>query len=89
MTENELIVDAIKKIDHDHKLMAKAIDTVEGVSINGFAIYKDVWCWVIYKPSDIKKQPEYRGEPLVKVVPDIIDYDDMETVLNLQGWVYE
>lgn len=89
MTENELIVDAIKKIDRDHRLMSKAFDIDGGVYLNGFCFYKDVWCWVIFKPTDIKKQPEYRGEPLVKVVPDLIDYDDMETVLNLQGWVYE
>lgn len=89
MTENELIVDAIKKIDRDYKLKAKAYDLDSGVDVNGFNLFKDTWCWVIYKPTDIKKEPEYKGEPLVKVVPDTIDYDDMETVLNLQGWLYE
>lgn len=59
-----------------------------GVEINGFTIQMDVWCWIIWKPTDFSKNPEYNGEPLCKVVPRFTELDKIGDVLDTQAWTY-
>lgn len=56
-----------------------------GVEMNGFIIQKDGWCWLIWKPT---KNPAYKGEPLVKVVPQNVELEKIDIVLNAQSWSY-
>ena len=59
------------------------------VTIKGYTIEKDLWCWVIWKPTDIDKDPGFKGEPLVKVVPRLyLDKEEIEAILDAQPWNY-
>lgn len=60
----------------------------DGVEINGYIFEKDVWCWLVWKPTDIGNNPEYKGEPIVKVIPRNINLDNIEAVLDAQPWTY-
>lgn len=60
----------------------------DGVDINGYTIQCDTWCWLIWKPTDMGENPEYKGELLVKVVPRNIDLNKIDVVLNAQSWTY-
>ena len=55
------------------------------VTIGHFTYQKDVWCWIVWKATD---NPEYKGEPLCKVVPRNIDADKIGVVLDAQAWMY-
>lgn len=59
-----------------------------GANINGYKIQCDTWCWLIWKPTNSEENPEYKGEPLVKVVPRNIDLNKINIVLNVQPWIY-
>ena len=60
----------------------------EGVEIKGYIFRKDGWSYIIEKPTDIGNNPEYKGEPLIKIVPTTNDLRKTHTVLNAQPWVY-
>ena len=59
-----------------------------GVDINGFTIQKHAWCWIVWKPSDFGKNPEYKGAPLCKVIPRFTELDKIGDVLDTQAWTY-
>lgn len=65
--------------------------------VNGYfivdKIYKveeDTYCWLIWKETDISKDPQWKGEPLLKVIPKFTLRTEMEIkqCLDLQGWAY-
>ena len=60
----------------------------DGVEMIGYVFQEKTWCWLIWKPTDIGKNPEYKGESLVKVIPQTIDLDNIEIVLDAQPWTY-
>lgn len=87
--ENQLIFEALVSLERNYKLRAEAMKA-EGVKINGFTMLKRTWCYIILKPTDIGKQPQYKGEELVKIIPETIKlrrvYVDM--ALKSQSWTY-
>lgn len=58
--------------------------------VDGFEFEHDVWCWIVWKPTDISRNPEYKGEPLAKVVPNIapLTREQIEIILDAQPWCY-
>ena len=65
----------------------------EGAKIEGYIYQKEAFCWLIWKPTDLRKNPEWKGEPLLKEVPDnVVSYgrsiNDIIKVLEAQPWVY-
>ena len=92
VTENNLIIQAIKFLEEapysKRKPYLEDYIRGNGAEINEFIIQRETWCWLIWKPTDIGKQPQYKGEPLCKVVPRFTDFDKIETVLDSQPWTY-
>lgn len=90
--ENMMIVDAIKFFKYgiyfDKIEYIKALKTDKGVSYNGFTFNEDTWCWIIWKPTDIEKEPQYKGEPLCKIIPINVLIDKIPAVLDAQPWTY-
>ena len=88
--ENKAIIDAINLLENgqyrDKKPYLKAIRN-GGASINGFVFEQSDWCWIVWKPTDIDKNPEYKGEPLAKVVPRVY-IRDIGAILDAQSWTY-
>lgn len=64
-----------------------------GAKIDGYIYQRSCYCWLIWKPTDLRKNPEWKGEPLLKEVPDNVvsygkDVDSIVKVLEAQPWVY-
>ena len=61
MSENQRIIDAIVLLDKgkysERKVHLMEIVKNGATTINGFNFIRDVWCWVVFKPTDISKQP--------------------------------
>lgn len=60
----------------------------DGVEINGYRFYINGLCWYVEKPTDIGIDPQYKGEPLVKVIPTTVPVSNISVVLNAQPWMY-
>ena len=90
--ENKIIMDAIKFLEKapygKRKHYMKDYLHGNGVEINGYIFQKDVWDWLIWKPTDLGEQPQFKGEPLVKVVPTFIEIENIGKALDLQPWTY-
>lgn len=90
--ENKKIADAIKLFTHgkyrEKKPYLADLRTTEGAYYNGFTFNKEVYCWVVWKATDIETEPEYKGEPLYKVIPDNVPIDKIPAVLDAQPWTY-
>ena len=94
--ENEIIMEAIKFFKYGNRYggfrermpYLKALRTENGATYNGFIFKKDLWCWIVWKPTDIGKNPEYKGEPLCKVIPDTVPVENIPDVLDVQPWTY-
>lgn len=59
-----------------------------GVEINGFVLQKKedgVWVW---KPTDIARNPEFKGEALLKIIPFTVPSSKVVDVLECQQWTY-
>lgn len=73
----------------DRKRYIYELNEKGNVTIEGYTIEKELWCWVVWKPTDIGKNPEFKGEPLVKVVPRLyLNKEDIKAVLDAQPWNY-
>lgn len=58
-------------------------------TINGFRFTQDVFCWVVWKPTDSVINPEYKGESLFKVIPkSVLDERQICNILKNQAWIY-
>lgn len=88
--ENKAIIDAINLLEKGEcRDRRKYLLDVRygGVSINGFVFEQSDWCWIVWKQTDIDKNPEYNGESLAKVVPRVF-LKDIEAILDAQYWTY-
>ena len=89
--ENKIIADTIRFLEKgkyaERKQYLKDYYH-DGVYLNGFIIQREMYCWLIWKPTDFNEDPQYKGEPLLKIVPRIIDMENIEKVLKLQAWHY-
>ena len=80
----------------ERKKYLKDLRSEDGALINGFRFQQDTWCWLIWKPTSIEKEPQYKGEPLLKVVPrhtinsrrGAAKFENVAKILDLQHWVY-
>ena len=93
MSENQQIIDTIVFLNEgkysERRTYLRELSNNKAVIINGFAFERDTWCWIVSKATDISKQPEYKGEPLYKVIPrNITNPSKIDTVLNCQSWLY-
>lgn len=93
MSENQRIIDAIVLLNKgkysERKAYLMEIAKNGATTINGFNFISDVWCWVVSKPTDISKQPQYKGESLHKVIPkNITGASEINAVLDSQLWFY-
>lgn len=61
----------------------------EEVTLHGFGYVRENGMWWVTHPTDMAKNPEYKGEPLVKVVPSMhYDADTIATILCAEHWSY-
>lgn len=58
---------------HKLKPYAKDLRSEKGANINGYIVHRDVHCWLIWKPTDIGEHPEWKGEPLLMVIPQMLE----------------
>ncbi len=58
------------------------------VEYNGYTFQKELWCWVVWKKTDIGKEPQFKGEPLYKVIPETVPIKNIPAVLDEQPWTY-
>lgn len=89
--ENVLVMEAIKFFKygkfHEREPYLKALLT-EGAEYNGFTFNKEGWAWLVWKDTNIDTQPQFKGEPLVKVIPDTVPIENIPAVLDAQPWTY-
>ena len=92
MNENKEISETINLLENgqyrERKDYLKKLRDNGSVEIGNFLYEEDVWCWVVWKPTDEWEQPQYKGDPLSKVVPRFMDKDKIADVLNAQSWIY-
>ena len=65
----------------------------EGAKIDGFIFVKDfVGSWTILKPTNICEEPQFKGEPLTKIVPEQKKkkngIESMVKILDEEVWMY-
>lgn len=58
-------------------------------SIDGFEFQEEIFCWVVWKPTDIENDPQWEGESLYKVVPKThLSERQIINILGNQLWIY-
>lgn len=82
----------------ERKKYLKDLRSEDGALINGFRFQDKIWCWIVWKPTSIEKEPQYKGEPLYKVVPEETvsarkgpgkgKLENITKILDLQYWLY-
>ena len=97
------IAKVIQRLEDDYDERMKHYEELvgrwPGAFINGFWFLHRGFCWVVLKPTDIEKNPEYKGEQLLKVVPDgtvkpingrsQLKIENTTKILDLQYWRYD
>ena len=90
--ENKAIMEAIKFFTKgkfgERKPYLKEAYSNKGALYNGFRFNKEVWCWVVWKVTDIDSAPQYKGESLCKVIPDNVPVENIPVILDAQPWTY-
>ena len=91
--ETKKIVESIKFLLYGpHKDVKPYEDEMRnnpmGCKLNGFIFQRDVYCWLIWKPTDIRTHPEWKGECLLKTMPYNVPVDKMESVIDSEFWNY-
>ena len=91
-TENICIMKAIDEFENGHSNKRveylKALYSDEGCSLNGFRFLRQPWCYIVFKHTDISKEPQFKGEDLVKVIPRFTIIEKIPDVLDSQPWTY-
>lgn len=86
------IMEAIDFFKHgrysERKEYLKELRDGKGASFNGFIFQKELWCWLVWKPTDMDEQPQFKGESLVKIIPDNVEIEKIPDVLDAQAWTY-
>ena len=72
----------------ERKPFLKEAYSNKGALYNGFRFNKEVWCWIVWKPTNIDSAPQYKGESLCKVIPDTVPIENIPDVLEAQPWTY-
>lgn len=93
--ENEIIANVIKELEtrayyflKEHGSNFKELRD-KGVSVNGFTFIEDTWAYLVFKPTDIGEQPQFKGEDLCKIVPKFVDnVDCIWQILDAEAWTY-
>lgn len=89
--ENREITDAIQFFKHgkfsERKIYLKGLLN-GGVQYGNYVFQKDSWCWLVWKSTNLADNPEFKGEPLVKVIPDTVPVASIPAVLDAQPWTY-
>lgn len=98
--ESMIIAEVIQMLEdgpwEEQKKYLKDLRSEDGALINGFRFQQDTWCWLVWKPTSIEKDPQWKGEPLYKVVPEGSVYgrkgseklENIAKILDLQNWMY-
>ena len=55
-----------------------------------YKIEEQNYCWLIWKQTDISENPQWKGEPLLKIVPKMTLHTEekIRQCIDLQGWTY-
>ena len=89
--ENVSIVEAIRFFKYgcfsERKQYMAALRS-GGATYNGYTFFKELYCWVIWKPTDLATQPQFKGDPLYKVIPDNVPIENIPAILDAQPWTY-
>ena len=89
--ETQDIASAIQLLERgpwrERREYEKALAEGKKIFLNGYNFERDCTVWYVWKPTDIDKNPEYKGEPLLKIVP-LHNVRDYEALLNAQSWLY-
>ena len=71
--ENQAIAEAILFLEHgDYDKRKPYLDKMykrECVKLKGYEFSDGIDCWEVWKPTDMIKEPQYKGEALLKLVP--------------------
>ena len=59
-----------------------------GVEMNGFILRHCAEGVEVWKPTDIGKDPQYKGEPLLKIIPFTVATGRVIDILECQRWTY-
>lgn len=91
--QNDAIADAIMLLEkgqwRDKKEYIKALHKNGECTINGYTFEDKIFAWIVWMPTDIGREPEYKGEPLSKVVPQCLNTkENIKTILAAQAWIY-
>lgn len=91
--ENKKIAKAIRLLEHgqwrERKEYLHQMREKGSCSIDGFEFREEVYCWVIWKPTDSEKEPQWKGESLFKVVPSTdLTEKQIINILGNQSWIY-
>ena len=90
--ENNVIAETIKFFVkgnfRERKPYLKDLHSENGVTLNGFTFKRDIWCWLVWKSTNLADSPEFKGEPLIKVVPVFTPFENIPIVLDSQPWTY-
>lgn len=64
--------------------------SIDILEYNGYEYQYEEYCLVVWKPTDINVQPEFKGHPLYKVIPcpSLLSEEQIEAILENQPWVY-
>ena len=95
MSENERIINAIKRITIERRQNEELYDAFRKdrkVEIDGFIFVEDIYILQIWKRTDIRRNPQWKGQSLLKVLPillvDSLDWDLIRKNLESQYWGY-
>ncbi len=74
----------------EYKKYRKALIEDGRINVDIYTIEEQDYCYLIWKATDFAKDPQWKGEPLLKVVPKFgIDRPkDMEKILETLRWDY-
>ena len=90
--ENKFIAEKIHFLDaapyRERKEYIKELYEKGSVKFDKYTFQQDTYCWIIWKDTDIGEQPQFKGEPICKVVPTFTNFDKIGDVLNAQAWTY-
>jgi len=90
--ENEKIVACIDLLENgsikERRPYIDALHKDHKCSLEGFIFQEELFCWLIWKPTDIQEHPQWKGENVLKIVPKFMEADKIPQVLDAQYWVY-
>lgn len=92
--ENLKLAEIIFKLEdmHPWKEVKPLLDELHKngkVRIDEFEICQETYCWTIWKDTDLGEHPEYKGEPLLKIVPKFLQTkEEILKFIEMSSWHY-